>query len=85
MTKSDWLTLFIRILGLYLIGTHFASFVTTTSSLIVLATRPGGLRAVTEIYPYQGPVVSAIVLAVGLVFLFRAPLFTAMIERRDKR
>lgn len=85
MTKNDWTVLFVRVVGLYLVATHLATFTTTTASLIVALSQAMDKRQVlSNIYSWQGPVVSALVLVIGLLLIFRASTVSTMIQKNDK-
>jgi hypothetical protein len=85
MTKNDWTVLFVRVVGLYLVATHLASFVTTSASLIVALTQAMDRRQVTaNIYVWQGPVVSGLVLIIGLLLILKASTVSAAIQKHDR-
>jgi hypothetical protein len=85
MTKNDWTTLFVRVTGLYLLATHTASFATTSASLIIALTQAVDPRQVTNsLYLWQGPVVSGLVLAIGLLLIFKASAISTIIQQCDK-
>lgn len=85
MTKNDWTVLFVRVVGLYLVATHLASFVTTSASLIVALTQAMDRRQVTaNIYIWQGPVVSGLVLIIGLLLILKASTVSAAIQKHDR-
>lgn len=85
MTKNDWTVLFVRVVGLYLVATHLASFVTTSASLIVALTQVMDKRQVTaNIYLWQGPVVSGLVLIIGLLLILKASTVSAAIQKHDR-
>ena len=85
MTKNDWTVLFVRVVGLYLVATHLASFVTTSASLVVALTQAMDKRQVTaNIYLWQGPVVSGLVLAIGLLLILKASTVSAAIQKHDR-
>jgi hypothetical protein len=85
MTKNDWTVLFVRVVGLYLVATHLASFVTTSASLIVAFTQAMDKRQVTaSIYLWQGPVVSGLVLIIGLLLILKASTVSTAIQKHDK-
>ncbi|MFZ4775304.1 MAG: hypothetical protein ACOYM3_08085 [Terrimicrobiaceae bacterium] len=84
MTKNDWTTLFVRVVGLYLVATHVATFVTTSASLAIALTQAVDKRQVTaNIYLWQGPLVSALVLAVGLLLVFKSSTVSAILQKND--
>jgi len=86
MSKDDWTVLFVRVVGLYLVATHLAAFVTTTASLLIaLKQSAEGAHPPVNIYLWQGPVVSSIVLAIGLFLILRASAVSAAIQKSDKR
>lgn len=86
MTKDDWTVLFVRVVGLYLVATHFAAFATTTATLLIaLKQSTEGAHQPVSIYVWQGPVVSSLVLAVGLFLILKASAVSAAIQRSDKR
>lgn len=85
MSKNDWTTLFVRVVGLYLVATHTATFATTTASLLVAMFQAVDKRPVTSnIFLWQGPVVSGIVLVIGLLLIFKAATVSAVIQKNDK-
>lgn len=83
MTKDDWTVLFVRVVGLYLVATHTATFATTTSSLIVAMMESSAGRQ-PNIYLWQGPLVSALVLVIGLLLIFKASAISKAIQKNDK-
>ena len=85
MNKDDWTILFVRVVGLYLVATHLATVTTTTASLIIaLAQAPGNRQVTANIYLWQGPVVSVLVLVIGLLLIFKATAVSAIIQKNDK-
>ncbi len=85
MNKNDWTTLFVRVVGLYLVATHMATFVTTSASLAIALTQAVDKRQVTgNIYLWQGPMVSALVLAIGLILIFKSSIVSTIIQKNDK-
>ena len=83
MSKDDWTVLFVRVVGLYLVATHLATFATTTASLILALTQAPAGRP-PNIYLWQGPVVSALVLVIGLLLIFRASAVSKAIQKNDR-
>ena len=85
MNKNDWTVLFVRVVGLYLVATHLATFTTTTASLIIALTQAPVTRQVAaNIYLWQGPVVSGLVLVIGLLLIFKAAAVSAIIQKNDR-
>ena len=85
MNKDDWTVLFVRVVGLYLVATHLATFTATTASLVIALAQPAGTRQVTaSIYLWQGPVVSGLVLVIGLFLILRASAVSKAIQKNDK-
>jgi len=85
VNKNDWTVLFVRVVGLYLVATHFATFTTTTASLILALTQSVGTRQVTSnIFLWQGPAVSGLVLVIGLLIIFKATIISAIIQKNDR-
>ena len=84
MSKDDWTVLFVRVVGLYLVATHLATFTTTTASLIVALTQAAGRQPPATIDLWQGPVVSALVLVIGLLLIFRASAVSKAIQKNDR-
>jgi len=85
MNKDDWTILFVRVVGLYLVATHLATFTTTTASLIIALTQAASTRQVAaNIYLWQGPVVSGLVLVIGLLLIFKASAVSAIIQKNDR-
>ena len=86
MNKDDWTVLFVRVVGLYLVATHLATFATTTASLLIALNQSApGARPPINIYLWQGPVVSALVLVIGLFLILKASAVSAAIQKHDKR
>lgn len=86
MTKKDWTVLFIRILGLYLIATHIATFAVTTASLIINATTqtPEAARLASQTYIWSGPFASLFVLLIGGSLIIKAQTVAAALLKKDK-
>ena len=85
MSKNDWTVLFVRVVGLYLVATHLATFTTTAASLIIaLAQAPGTRQVTANIYLWQGPVVSGLVLLIGLLLIFKAAAVSSIIQKNDR-
>jgi len=85
MNKDDWTVLFVRVVGLYLVATHLATFTTTTASLIIALTQSAqGAHPPVAIYLWQGPVVSGLVLVIGLFLILRASAVSKAIQKNDK-
>ena len=85
MTKDDWTVLFVRVVGLYLVATHLATFVTTTASLLIALTQSAqGAHPPVNIYLWQGPVVSGLVLVIGLFLILRATIVSKAIQNHDR-
>ena len=84
MSKNDWTVLFVRVVGLYLVATHLAAFATTTASLIIALTHAVGARQVAaNIYLWQGPVVSALTLGIGLLLVLNARSVGTILQKND--
>ena len=81
MTKHDWLVLFVRVLGLYLIGTYLGSFVASLVACVAVILQ----KTPTDIYVWKAPMVSGIVLIIGLVLVFAAPGVARVIEGDDRK
>lgn len=85
MSKNDWTTLFVRVVGLYLLATHTATFATTTASLLIALNQAVDKKpVVANIYLWQGPVVSGLVLLISLLLIFNASAISAIIQKGDK-
>lgn len=84
MTKHDWTALFIRILGLYLIATHVATFAVTTASLIIASTQKDEAARVASQYLWSGPFASAMVLVIGVLLIARAGGLASLLLKKDK-
>ncbi len=85
MNKNDWTTLFVRVVGLYLVATHTATFATTTATLIInLTLAPDAKAFPANLYLWQGPVVSGLVLLIGLLLIFNAAAAAAIVQKNDK-
>lgn len=85
MNKDDWTVLFVRVVGLYLAATHLATFTTTTASLVIALTQSAqGAHPPVNIYLWQGPVVSGLVLVIGLFLILRASAVSKAIQKNDK-
>jgi hypothetical protein len=84
MTKHDWTALFIRILGLYLIATHIATFAVTTASLVIASTQKAEAARAASQYMWSGPFASAMVLMIGLVLIAKADGLAAVLLKKGK-
>ena len=85
MTKKDWTVLFIRILGLYLIATHIATFAVTTATLLISTTQtPEAARAASQAYMWSGPFASLLVLLIGGSLIIKAQTVATMLLKKDK-
>lgn len=85
MNKNDWTTLFVRVVGLYLVATHTATFATTTASLIITLTQAVDREKVAaNVFLWQGPVVSGLVLIIGLLLIFKTAAVSAVIQKNDR-
>jgi len=85
MNKNDWTVLFVRVVGLYLVATHLATFTTTAASLIIALAQGAGTRQVAaNIYLWQGPVASGLVLLIGLFLVLRASAVSRAIQNNDR-
>ncbi len=84
MSKNDWTVLFVRVVGLYLVATHLATFAITTASLVItlLQTKGAAFNA-ASLYAYQGPFVSILALLIGLLMIFQAGPIAAAIQKND--
>lgn len=86
MSKNDWTVLFVRVVGLYLVATHLATFAITAASLIItlMQTKGAGLTT-ANLYVWQGPFVSTLALIIGLLLIFQAGPIAAAIQRNDPK
>lgn len=85
MSKNDWTTLFVRVVGLYLVATHTATFAATTATLVITLTQaPDAKPSPASLYLWQGPVVSGLVLLIGLLLIFNAAAVAAIVQKNDK-
>lgn len=85
MSKNDWTTLFVRVVGLYLVATHTATFAATTATLVITLTQaPDAKPFPASLYLWQGPVVSGLVLLIGLLLIFNAAAVAAIVQKNDK-
>ncbi len=85
MSKNDWTTLFVRVVGLYLLATHTATFTTTTASLLLALIQATDRKQVlANLFLWQGPVVSGLVLAISLLLIFKAAAISSIIQKGDK-
>jgi hypothetical protein len=82
MTKDDWTILFVRLVGLYLLVTHLATFATTTAGLILALTQ--NPRGPNTLYIWQSPVVSLIVLLVAIFLITKAATINRILQKYDR-
>ncbi len=83
MTKHDWTVLLIRILGLYFLATHLATFITTTATLgITIYSNP---KQPLNLFMWQGPFASAIILILASVLISKADKIATFLFRLDKK
>lgn len=84
MNKNDWTILFVRLLGLYLVAIHIATFATTAATLaIVLTQGPKGVPINYSVW--QAPTVSLLILVIGIFLIAKAPAINAILQRSAPR
>lgn len=85
MTKKDWTVLFIRILGLYLIAMHIATFTVSTAKLVLAATETQEVaRAAGQAYMWSGPFAAAMMLVIGVLLIAKANGVAAILLKTDE-
>lgn len=84
MTKDDWTLILVRLLGLYLIGTHLGAFITAVSTLIIVVSREPNLQNM-PINTWQAPVVTTIGLVVGILLATKSRAVAAALQKSDKK
>jgi hypothetical protein len=72
VNKTDWLHLFIKALGLYLIVNNIPTLVTTTFSLVMVLSQAANpnLNA-SRLFLWQGPIVSIFSIGIGLFLILQ--------------
>ena len=83
MTKKDWLLLFIKILGLYIIAIHLGMFITTISSLIVVLIQNHNFQALPS-PAWQTPLSTGLVITLGLFMACKSDAVAEMISGDEK-
>lgn len=84
MNKNDWTILFVRLLGLYLVAIHIATFATTAATLVIVLTQ--GPKNVPVSYSvWQAPTVSLFILLIGLLLIAKAPSINAILQKNTPR
>lgn len=72
MNKKDWLFVALKVLGVYFIAAHLPTLLTTTFTLVMVLTQKASpALAASTVYLWQGPVVSALAVCVGLLLAFQ--------------
>lgn len=86
MNKHDWLLVSLKVLGVYVIAVNLPTLLTTTFTLVMILTQKAtpALSAAT-IYMWQGPVVSALAVCVGLLLTFQTADIVGLILKNDKK
>ena len=86
MNKHDWLLVALKVLGVYLIAAHLPTLLTTTFTLVTILTQKAtpALSAAT-VYMWQGPVVSALGVCIGLLLTFQTADFVRLILKGDHK
>jgi len=86
MSKQDWLSVSLKVLGIYLIAAHLPTLLTTSFTLVMILTQKAtpALSAST-VYLWQGPIVSALSVCVGLLLAFQTKDFVALLLKSDKK
>lgn len=86
MNKQDWLLVSLKVLGVYMIAAHLPTLLTTSFTLVMILTQNAtpALSAST-VYMWQGPVVSALAVCVGLLITFQTADIVGMILKNDKK
>jgi len=86
VNKQDWLLVSLKVLGVYMIAAHLPTLLTTSFTLVMILTQNAtpALSAST-VYMWQGPVVSALAVCVGLLITFQTADIVGMILKNDKK
>ncbi len=86
MNKQDWLLVSLKVLGVYMVTAHLPTLLTTTFTLVMIFTQntTPALSAST-VYMWQGPVVSALAVCVGLLLTFQTADLVSLILKNEKK
>lgn len=86
MNKTDWLQLFLKALGLYLIVNNIPTFVTTTFSLVMVLSQGANpsLNA-SRLFLWQGPIVSVLSIGIGVFLIVQTKSLAAWALGFDKK
>ena len=86
MSKHDWLLVSLKVLGVYMIATHLPTLLTTTFTLVMILTQNANpALSASTVYMWQGPVVSALSVCVGLLLTFQTADLVGLILKNDKK
>ena len=83
MTKKDWLLLFIKILGLYVVVVQLGTFITTLSSLIIVLSKNPDFHALPS-QVWQIPLSSGLVIIFGIFLACKSDTVADMISGDEK-
>lgn len=86
MNKTDWLHLFLKALGLYLIVNNIPTFVTTTFSLVMVVSQGANPNlSASRLFLWQGPIVSVFSILIGLFLIYQTKSLAAWALGVDKK
>lgn len=78
MNKTDWLQLFLKALGLYLIATPLPALVSTSFSLVMVLSQGGNSQiSASQLFLWQGPIVAVVSILIGLVLIYQSKALAA--------
>lgn len=84
MNKNDWTILFVRLLGLYLVAIHIATFATTAATLVIVLTQ-GPKNVPINYSVWQAPTVSLLILLIGILLIAKAAAINATLQKSKPR
>ena len=84
MSRDDWTLISVRVLGLYLIGTHLGPFITSVSTLLIVLSRESHLQNM-PVTTWQAPLITTIGMVVGLVLTTQSRAIATVLLKSDKK
>lgn len=85
MNKKDWLLVALKVLGVYFVAAHLPTLFTTTFTLVMVITQKASpALSASTVYLWQGPVVSALAVCVGLLLAFQTRDLVGWLLRDEK-
>ncbi len=86
MKREDFIFVFVKCLGLYILVTYLPSFITTSVAAWIVLSHPiANPASPSNLYTFQGPILGAIMLMISFQLVFNTNRMAAWVQRNDKK